>query len=688
MPVPTDSQPESEPGSCAAAGSPAGSPIGANSTQEVAYRDLIIPCVMVTWQGEAPVDGYERSDSVQALCSHGARLVALDLLGGEELMIEWACSAAFQAAMGDAQGSSDVTRSLARAEGPELEVRLIPRRDRRPDDASDVHRWLVEIVDETPHAERARAGAHANDVLERLIETMPMTLFTKDPKDNFRITRVNRSFEETFGMRREDVVGGFDSDLFDDDELNRKYREDDVAVFRDAQVRVIDEEIPTPIGRRQARTIKVPMFDEDGNPELLLGILQDVTDFRKALREAEQARRLKSQFLRGLGREIVTRLGVIVHELEESGDASATARTEARELLTCVLEGLELESNERRGDRRGASASDDSSSDPGARRYQLSEPDAAGTQTSLGTDPEKPLRDAFEDARAPASRRGIALELRSQIGASTNSHEDRPVVRFSEPDRVHEALRHLLSIAIQFSPRGSRVHVSVAIDAERRRLRYVVKDEGIGIPEEEQSFLFGSFRCTGFQSASQPRVGLGLTIVQKIVDLLGGSITVDSVLGAGSAFTIEIPCAITGAGPLEVSGGVPNLTPARILLADDNVAYQRIMRRRLEAAGHSVILADSGRDALATLRSRGAAIDFVIVDLQMGDVGGSGLLADLSAESGGHAIPIVALSSRGPEAEDLERDVCLQAGADAWLAKPLRGGELESTLAAIDRRSG
>ena len=702
MPAPPASQPESESGSRAGARSPtsphASDPFGgASEAKGEAYRDLVIPCVLVTWVGDTPLAGEPRpapggtstESSVRVTCSQGARALALHVLGGEDVFGEWASAAAFEAALASGPGCAEATRSLARCEGAELQVRLIPRRVCRASDAAEVHRWLVEVVDETRHEERARAGARAQGVLERLIETMPMALFTKDPKDNFRFARVNRSFEETFGLRREDVVGGFDSDFFDDDELIRKYREDDVAVFRDAQVRVIDEEIATPIGRRQARTIKVPMFDEDGNPELLLGILQDVTDFRRALRDAEQARRLKSQFLRGLGREIATRLGVIVDELEGAGSQTATARTEARELLACVLEGLELEARERRID--GHDAPTEDVNPPGTKAQLGRDPDAGAVHAPAGVaqvvDPEKPLRGALEDVRASADVHGITLEFESERLKCADENVAPPTVRFAEPDRVQEALRQLLSNAIQFSPRGSNVHGSVEIDSERRRLRYVVRDEGIGIPKDEQSFLFGSFRSTGRQPASRRQVGLGLTLVQKIVDYLGGSIAVHSEIGTGSVFTLEVPCSVAGVGPRPAHAGASSLAPARILVADDNVAYQRILRRRLEGGGHSVNIVDNSQDALATVRSRGATIDFVLVDLQMSGTSGSDFLTDLCAERKEHGIAIVALSARGPEAEERERNACLRAGADAWFAKPIRAGELERALAAIDRRT-
>jgi CheY-like chemotaxis protein len=219
-------------------------------------------------------------------------------------------------------------------------------------------------------------------------------------------------------------------------------------------------------------------------------------------------------------------------------------------------------------------------------------------------------------------------------------------------------------------------------------LHFIVADTGIGIPLEKQKLIFAPFeQADGSASRKYGGTGLGLAISTKLVGLMQGDCWVESpwrdprtgAKVAGSAFHFTARFS-PGQAPLMVPSELPLPSPGklRILLAEDNLVNQRLALRMLEKRGHTVLVANDGREALAILQSE--PVDLVLMDVQMPDLDGfqaTAAIRDCEKTSGGH-LPIVALTAHALKG-DKER--CLANGMDAYLSKPIRAHDLDRALA-------
>jgi CheY-like chemotaxis protein len=219
---------------------------------------------------------------------------------------------------------------------------------------------------------------------------------------------------------------------------------------------------------------------------------------------------------------------------------------------------------------------------------------------------------------------------------------------------------------------------------------FSVVDTGLGIAPEKISTLFDPF--VQADSSTTRRFGgsgLGLSIVRRFVDAMGGAIDVQSTLGSGSAFLITLPCEVTSAPetdapppeihPVATANGRRGLT---VLLAEDNNVNQMIFQKMLIRLGCEVILARHGREALEALRTE--EVDLVLMDCQMPELDGYQTTREIRAWGGSFAtLPVIALTASAM-AED--RQNCIDAGMDDFLSKPLMISKLEATLTHWSRR--
>ena len=252
--------------------------------------------------------------------------------------------------------------------------------------------------------------------------------------------------------------------------------------------------------------------------------------------------------------------------------------------------------------------------------------------------------------------------------------------------RVRQIVLNLLGNAVKFTDAGE---VRVTVDAEEGlppRLRFTVRDTGIGIPEDRLDRLFKPFSQAG---GPEGRVfggtGLGLAICARLVELMGGgAITVKSKSERGSAFSFALPLEAAPVPTTPPKPRAPSLPaarhrPLRVLLAEDNPVNQIVGRRMVENLGHTVTLASNGREALDVLR--GARFDVVLLDVQMPELDGIETAKRILAEWNADARPrLIALTAN---ATTTERDACLAAGMDDFVSKPVRLEHLEAALARV-----
>jgi signal transduction histidine kinase/ActR/RegA family two-component response regulator len=280
-----------------------------------------------------------------------------------------------------------------------------------------------------------------------------------------------------------------------------------------------------------------------------------------------------------------------------------------------------------------------------------------------------------------AQAKGLRVQLDQEPGV--------PEWVLGDPMRLQQVLVNLLGNAVKFSNRGD-----VTLDVRHRlspsgrhAIHFAVTDQGIGIAPEDQERVFEAF--TQADATTTRRfggTGLGLAISRELTRMMGGELTVESQLGAGSTFrfALEFPPA-PSAGETAPLLDAPGRT-LRILAAEDNPVNRMVLERILRRAGHQVRLVENGRQAVEAAVAE--SFDAIIMDVHMPELDGLDAIRAIRAHEtrSGHHTPILALTALAAMG-DQER--CLAAGADSYLAKPYRADELLTALAFLDlARSG
>ncbi len=273
-----------------------------------------------------------------------------------------------------------------------------------------------------------------------------------------------------------------------------------------------------------------------------------------------------------------------------------------------------------------------------------------------------------------------------------------PSIVNGDDHHLRQILLNLLANAVKFTQRGEVVVRVQPIDAGTRRLRFEVRDTGIGIPVDKQALIFEAFvQADDSITRVYGGTGLGTTIARQLVKTMGGEIGVSSLVGVGSTFWFELPFEVgtpesvidsheTAADKrFALSASALNVgntyvahrrRGARVLVAEDNQTNQRVIRLILESQGHLATIVANGEEALDELQ-RGQ-FDIALFDLSMPVLSGfDALRAYRFIES--NAIPVLILSANvTPEL----MEQCKQAGCAEFIPKPLRA---DSVLNAIAR---
>jgi PAS domain S-box-containing protein len=253
--------------------------------------------------------------------------------------------------------------------------------------------------------------------------------------------------------------------------------------------------------------------------------------------------------------------------------------------------------------------------------------------------------------------------------------------------RLGQVLINLVHNAVKFTSAGE---VLVTVDlveggAARARLRFGVRDTGMGLTGEQQARLFAPFTQAD-DSASRRfgGTGLGLAISRQIVELMGGRIELESRPGVGSTFSFAVELGVTEVQtPAPLLAGSPvALRGARVLVVEDNDINQQVAQELLASAGVEVLLASNGREAVALAAQH--PIDAVLMDLQMPEVDGYQAARELRSDPRHAGLPIIAMTAH---ALALERERCQQAGMNDHVSKPIDPAQLFAVLAHwLERR--
>ena len=296
------------------------------------------------------------------------------------------------------------------------------------------------------------------------------------------------------------------------------------------------------------------------------------------------------------------------------------------------------------------------------------------------------LRETVEEVmsvfRPLAAKKGLSLTYRF-IGAV-------PHTLVGDPSRLRQVLINLVGNAVKFTNAGSVV-LAVARTGNgqagnQSRLRFEVRDTGIGIPGDKITAIFDSFTQADVSPTRRYQgAGLGLAIVRQLVEMMQGSYNVASEEGKGSIFTIEadfnLPASLESLRPAKEPAAPAKIRPLAILLAEDNPINQIYVQELLEMDGHEVVVAHTGRRALEALRKK--RFDAVLMDIQMPEMDGIEATRAIRNDQTGDfdpAIPIVALTAHALKGD---RETFLRAGMNEYLSKPVSPADLEAALGRV-----
>lgn len=254
--------------------------------------------------------------------------------------------------------------------------------------------------------------------------------------------------------------------------------------------------------------------------------------------------------------------------------------------------------------------------------------------------------------------------------------------------RIRQILFNLVGNALKFSTNGD-VLVTMSrlpgVAAKHARILFTVADNGIGIPDDKLDSVCEPFiQAEGSYTRSQQGAGLGLTITKRLVDLMHGTMALESEAGVGTTAYVTLPVGLLSQSDLADSGaqdesGTPAV-PCHVLLVEDDSISQRSIQRLLEKAGYHVTVAGDGSQALEILRR--AKFDCVLMDVQMPVLDGVTATKRIRSDVSGavdRTIPIVALTAFAMSGD---QDIFLKAGMDGYLSKPV---SLEKMKQAIDQ---
>jgi signal transduction histidine kinase/CheY-like chemotaxis protein len=292
------------------------------------------------------------------------------------------------------------------------------------------------------------------------------------------------------------------------------------------------------------------------------------------------------------------------------------------------------------------------------------------------------LRQAIEDVVELLAPKAQAKGLELCVDVA----DDVVLAVRGDPGRLRQVLVNLVANAIKFTERGEIVLRvgTVARDSNKLRLRFDVRDTGIGIPADVKDRIFHAFtQADGTTTRRYGGTGLGLTIASNLVALMGGEIQVESEVGKGSTFWFETPFQIQGDSRSNAVRTSNALLTLRVLIVDDNATNRDVLRRHVSSWGMSADETGNAMDALALLgreAARGAPYDVALIDMMLPEVDGAALARQIKADPTVAAVRLVFLTSMGLRGDATE---ARQAGVDGYLTQPVRPSDLLNCLATI-----
>ena len=520
-------------------------------------------------------------------------------------------------------------------------------------------------------ADPVRPGSDSSNLAEILLravlEHTPDNIYFKDRESRF--LTVNKAAAKWFGAASiEEVVGQSDFDLFAEEHARPAYDDEQRIIATGEPLVAFEEQEFWPDGRvTWVSTSKMPLLDLEGNVIGTFGISRDISErkrteqeLREAKEAAEAASRAKSAFVANMSHEIRTPLNAVIGLTELLLDTNLDSQQ--HDYVQTVLESGEALLS-LLNDILDFSKIESGRFELESRPFDIREV-VGGTMKSLGI---------------KAHNKGIELawEVTSEV----------PRAVCGDAIRFRQILVNLVGNAVKFTDAGevvvSVVRIGNGTDADGKvPLHVKVRDTGVGIPEDRLAAIFEQFEQADSSTTRRfGGTGLGLTISSRLVEMMGGRLTVESMFGEGSCFEFDVHL---GSAPVDWQPAQPadleSLRETRVLVCDDNATNRRILLDNLTQWGMQPVESDSGEAALETFaraRDDGEPFDLVITDVHMPEMDGIELTSRLRELSD---VPVVVLTSALRQ-EDFPRAKNLDIAAQ--LSKPVKQSELLQTVVSV-----
>jgi len=531
-------------------------------------------------------------------------------------------------------------------------------------------RFFIGIIRDITERRRAEEKLRqSEEQLRALADSIPQLTWMAEP-DGF-IFWYNRRWYEYTGTTPEEMTGWGWQSVHDAEMLPNVIERWQTSIRTGEP---FEMEFPLRSGTdgafRWFLTRVVPIHDTNGRIVRWFGTNTDVEELRQARLQAEQANQLKDEFLATLSHELRTPLNAILgwsqilqtNNLGESDakKALATIERSARSQNQLIDDLLDV-----------------SRIITGKLRLDVRAVDLSSVITA-----------AVDAARPAAEAKNIRLQILLDPQAGPIS---------GDPDRLQQIVWNLLSNAVKFTPKQGRVQVR--LERVNSHVEIVISDTGKGVEPEFLPYVFDRFRQSdGSMTRRHGGLGLGLAIVRQLIELHGGTVSVESPgEGQGATFTVSLPLLPmrrerasdvprvhpAAARDGSAAGCPPELSGLRVLLVDDEADSRDLLNLVLDSCGADVTMASSAAEAFETIKRE--KFDVIISDIGMPEEDGFSLIGKIRGlpnEQGGD-VPAIALTAYA-RAED--RVQALRSGFQMHIAKPVESAELVVVVANLAGR--